>query len=111
MNSFLHHTKYLATGQSAPFTGEWVNVSLSRNAFVVIYSSGDAVDAVLQAKTELNQEPIFLENGEAEAVNFYTITNVSGYADPVFIDSPISNIRLTVLSGSAPVFGYITYQN
>lgn len=111
MNSFLIKTEYLATGQSAPFTGEWVNTPLSRNGFVVVYSSGSNVDIVLQAKTELNQDPMFLDGGEAEAVNFYNISNVSGYANPVFIDSPISKIRLAATTGTSPVFAYITYQN
>jgi hypothetical protein len=112
MNTSLIKTEYLATGQSAPFTGEWINTALCKNGFIVVYASGSAVDINLQAKTELNQNPIFLENGSANAVTFYTATGLgAGYGDPIFFDSPIANIRLTATNGTAPVFAYITYQN
>lgn len=111
MNPSLIKTEYLATGQEAPFTGEWVNTFLCKNGFIVIYASGSSVDIDLQAKTELNQHPMFLDGGSAEAVSFYTVTGVgAGYGDPIFFDSPIANIRL-VAAGTAPVFAYITYQN
>ena len=112
MNPSLIKTEYLATGQSAPFTGNWVNTALCKNGFIVIYASGSRVNISLQAKTELTQSPIFLDGGSANAVTFYTATGVgSGYADPIFFDSPIANIRLAATTGSAPVFAYITYQN
>jgi len=112
MNPSLIKTEYLATGQTAPFTGNWVNTALCKNGFIVIYASGSKVNINLQAKTELNQAPIFLDGGSANAVTFYTATGVgSGYADPIFFDSPIANIRLAATTGSAPVFAYITYQN
>jgi hypothetical protein len=112
MNPALIKTEFLATGQTAPFTGEWVNTSLCRNGFIVIYASGSSIDVDLQAKTELNQNPIFLDGGTANAVSFYTTTGVgAGYGDPIFFDSPIANIRLVVKNGNAPVFAYITYQN
>ena len=86
--------------------------SLCKNGFIVIYSSGSSVDINLQAKSELTQSPIFLEGGEAEAVSFYTLTGVGpGYSDPIFLDSPIAEMRLVATNGSAPVFAYITYQN
>lgn len=112
MNSLLIKTEYLATGQTAPFTGNWVNTALCKNGFIVVYASGSKVDVVLQAKTELNQQPIFLEGGAANAVTFYTATGVGvGYGDPIFFDSPIANIRLAATNGNAPVFAYITYEN
>jgi hypothetical protein len=105
-------TEYLATGQLAPFTGQWVNTSLCKNGFIVIYVSGSSVDLELQAKTELNQNPIFLASGPAEAVTFYNTTKIGpGYGNPIFFDSPIGNIRLVVTTGSAPVYAYITYHN
>jgi hypothetical protein len=112
MNTSLIKTEFLATGQTAPFTGQWVNTALCKNGFIVIYASGSSVNIDLQAKTELNQNPMFLDGGTAEAVSFYTATGVgAGYGDPIFFDSPIAEIRLAVPSGSAPVFAYITYQN
>lgn len=112
MNASLIKTEYLATGQATPFTGNWVNTALCRNGFIVIYVSGSNVDINLQAKTELNQQPMFLDGGSANAVSFYTATGVgAGYANPIFFDSSIANIRLAATNGSAPVFAYITYQN
>lgn len=112
MNPSLIKTEYLATGQVAPFTGQWVNTSLCKNGFIVVYASGSSVDIDLQAKTELNQNSIFLAGGSAEAVSFYNATGIgAGYGDPIFFDSPIANIRLAATNGNAPVFAYITYQN
>jgi hypothetical protein len=112
MNPSLIKTEYLATGQAAPFTGNWVNTALCKNGFIVIYASGSSVSINLQAKTELNQAPIFLDGGSANAVSFYTATGVgAGYGSPIFLDSPIANIRLAATAGNAPVFAYITYQN
>ncbi len=112
MNSSIIKTEFFATGQSAPFTGQWVNTALCKNGFIVVYASGSSVSIDLQAKTELNQNPIFLEGGVAEAVSFYTTTGIgAGYGDPIFFDSPIAEIRLAATAGSAPVFAYITYQN
>lgn len=110
MNSFLHKNEFLALGQEMPFTGEWVNTTLCRNGFIVIYSSGNS-NINLQAKTELKGESIFEDGGYAEAVTFYTETGLSdGYSNPVFFDSPISNIRITAV-GSGKVWSYISYQN
>jgi hypothetical protein len=112
MNPSLIKTEYLATGQTAPFTGQWVNTALCKNGFIVVYASGSKVNIDLQAETELNQNPMFLPGGSANAVSFYTATGVgAGYGDPIFFDSPIANIRLVTTSGNAPVFAYITYQN
>jgi hypothetical protein len=111
MNPSLIKTEYLATGQQAPFTGNWVNTALCKNGFIVIYSSGSAVNIDLQAKTELFQNPIFLKNGSAEFIPFYSETGVINYSNPIFFDSPIANIRLAAINGNAPVFAYITYQN
>jgi hypothetical protein len=112
MNPSLIKTEYLATGQTAPFTGQWVNTALCKNGFIVVYASGSSVSIDLQAKTELNQNPMFLEGGSAEAVSFYTATGIgAGYGDPIFFDSPIAKIRLAATAGNAPVFAYITYQN
>jgi hypothetical protein len=112
MNPFLIKTEYLATGQTAPFTGNWVNTALCKEGIIVIYASGSSVNINLQAKTELNQAPIFLDGGSANAVSFYTATGFSaGYGSPIFFDSPFANIRLAATTGSAPVFAYITYQN
>jgi hypothetical protein len=110
MNSFLHKNEFLALGQEMPFTGAWVNTALCRNGFIVIYSSGSA-DINLQAKTELKGDPIFETGGSAEAVTFYSETGIAnGYSNPIFFDSPISEIRITA-EGNGKVWSYISYQN
>jgi hypothetical protein len=224
MNPSLIKTEYLATGQAAPFTGQWVNTALCKNGFIVTYVNnispknftvtqagmsflngtyvrsgskngkpkyvmasspnlylqyGEAgpfgfensvtifspgnwilgspndpdnyyyatgyleanqlstavwlptgpggaptpvpllaalydtnVNIDLQVRTKLNQDPMFLEGGSAEALSFYKTTGVgSGYGAPVFFDSPIAELRLVATAGTAPVFSYITYQN
>ena len=112
MSASLIKTEYLATGQNTPFTGQWVNTAFCKNGFIVVYASGSSVSIDLQAKTELNQNPMFLAGGSAEALSFYTKTGVgAGYSDPIFFDSPITEIRLAATDGTAPVFAYITYQN
>lgn len=112
MNPQLNKTEYLATGQTAPFTGEWVNTARCRNGFIVVYSSGSTVDIDLQAKTQLYGQTIFEKGGSADSVSFYTETGVGpGYASPIFFDSPISEIRLAIPTGTAPVFAYVNYQN
>lgn len=112
MNPALIKTEFLATGQSAPFTGQWINTSLCKNGLIVIYSSGSATNIELQAKTAITQNAMFLAGGAAEAVPFYVQSGVGpGYGAPIFFDSPISEMRLAVASGSAPLFAYITYQN
>jgi hypothetical protein len=110
MNSFLHKNEFLALGQEMPFTGAWVNTALCRNGFIVIYSSGSA-DINLQAKTELKGDPMFETGGSAEAVTFYSETGIAnGYSNPIFFDSPISEIRI-ISEGSGRIWSYISYQN
>jgi hypothetical protein len=111
MNSQLIKTKILASGQTAPFTGEWINTSECRNGLVVIYASGSVVDIDLEGKSLLSEE-IFVGGGVAEAYPFYSETGIgAGYASPIFFDSPITNVRLAVTAGTAPVYAYITYNN
>ena len=82
MNPSLIKTEYLATGQTAPFTGNWVNTALCKNGFIVIYASGSRVNISLQAKTELTQSPIFLDGGSANAVTFYTTIGLGDGQNP-----------------------------
>ena len=112
MNSQLTKTKILATGQTAPFTGAWVDTAECRNGLVVIYASGSTVDVDLQGKSLLNGQAGFFETDATSSYSFYSETGVvAGYATPIFFDSPITEIRLAVPVGTAPVFAYITYNN
>lgn len=106
MNSFLIDTEYLATGNSLPFTGEWVSTALSRNALIVAYVSGAVATINLDGRSLIN------ENTLPNAYTFYTTTGVNGYMSPAFLDSPIPSIRLSSPStGVSRVWAYITYQN
>lgn len=105
MNSFLINTKYLATGNSLPFTGEWVNTALSRNALVVAYVSGNSATLNLEAQSLINV------SGIPNSYSFYSATGVTGYMSPAFIDSPIPFLRMSSTTSNGKVWAYITYQN
>lgn len=106
MNSFLIQTKYLATGNSLPFTGEWISTALSRNALIVAYVSGSTATINLDGQSLINESSL------PNAYTFYTTTGVTGYMSPAFLDSPISSIRMSSPStGNSRVWAYITYQN
>jgi hypothetical protein len=114
MNASFIGSQFLATGQSAPFTGSWVNIADARNAMIVVLGSGitNSFPVTLQTKTALNSAPEFADGGVYSAVNFYTFNAVSnGYSDPTFLDTPMSQIRLVVPTGNGKVHSYITYQN
>lgn len=106
MNSFLIKTQYLATGNSLPFTGDWVNTALSRNGLIVAYVSGASANLNLDGKSLID------DSGIPNSYTFYTATGITGYMSPAFLDSPISSIRLSSSStGNSKIWAYITYQN
>jgi hypothetical protein len=117
MNASFIGSQFLATGQNVPFTGSWVNISDARNAMIVVLGSGitSSFAATLQSKTVLNNvSPAveFADSGIYSAVNFYTFNAVNnGYSDPTFLDTPMSQIRIVVPTGSGKVYSYVTYQN
>jgi len=113
MNSFLIKTDYLATGQSLPFTGDWVNTALSRNALIVAYVSGNTATINLQGESLLSRyDSQFIRGGINDNYIFYTATGVTGYMSPAFLDSPIPSVRLaTPTTGAGKIWAYITYQN
>ena len=107
MNSFLVETNTLASGQNLPFTGEWVNTALCKNGLIVTYVSGSNINTFLQGKSLMTNLP----NTASNAYTFYSQTGLNnGYSDPIFFDSPITEIRV-VGSGIGKVWSYITYQN
>jgi len=107
MNSFLVKTNTLASGQNLPFTGEWANTALCKNGLLVTYISGSNINIFLQGKSLMNDLP----GGASYAYTFYSQTGLNnGYSDPIFFDSPITEIRL-VASGVGKIWSYITYQN
>ncbi len=107
MNSFLIKTQLLATGQVAPFTGEWINTALCKNGLVVTYSSGSNITTSLEGRSLVPNLP----EGAPSSFTFYTQSGLStGYADPIFFDSPISEVRM-LANGDGQVWSYLTFQN
>jgi len=105
MNSFLIDNEILANGDSLPFTGNWVNTSLSRNALIIAYVSGATATLNLEGRSLINVE------GIPNYYIFYSTTGVTGYMSPTFLDSPINSIRISSPSSNGKVWAYITYQN
>lgn len=107
MNSFLIKTQVLATGQTVPFTGEWINTALCKNGLVVTYSSGSNIVANLEGRSLIPNPPA----GIPSSFIFYTQSGLTtGYADPIFFDSPITEVRM-VANGNGQVWSYLTFQN
>lgn len=97
----------LATGQTLPFTGEWINTALCKNGLVVTYSSGSNIVANLEGRSLMGNLPA----GAPNAFTFYTQSGLAtGYADPIFFDSPITEVRM-VANGDGKVWSYLTFQN
>jgi hypothetical protein len=115
MNASYIGSVVLATGQSVPFTGSWVDVSEARNAMLVVFGSGvtSNIAVTLQADNVLKSyNPIFDTDGASEGVPFYTFSQVTnGYSSPAFLDSPIAKIRAVATSGTGQVFAFANIQN
>lgn len=95
------NTVQLLTGQTAPFTGGWVDVGRSREN---LYSSfGTASGSI----TLQYRSPFFIEQG----ITFYNvILSGSGYAEPVFSTSPMGEVR-AISAGSGKYWCAMTQQN
>lgn len=106
-------TVSLATGQSAPFTGEWVNIAIARNAMFVLFGNkANSIPVGLQTKTALSGLSAFSTGGEHEAVDLYGFPDVgSGYAPAAFMDSPISHVRLYTTGSGNNIWAYASLQN
>jgi hypothetical protein len=115
MNASFIGSKLLATGQSAPFTGDWISIAEARNALFVVYGSGvsGGLTATVQSKTFLSDDPAFTDDGGYAGVPLYSFNSVSnGYASPVFLDSPVPYVRLVVTgNGNGQVWSYASIQN
>lgn len=114
MNASFIGSVTLATGQSSPFTGNWVNVTDARNAMIVVFGSGvtSNITANIQAKTSLFGDSIFNAGGAAEGVPIYSFSPVTnGYSSPAFLDSPVTQIRVVATGGTGQLFAYAAIQN
>lgn len=113
MNSYIGSI-ILATGNSAPFTGSWANIAVARNAMFVVYGSGitSPLTVNLESITPFSNDPVFSATGLQVGVPIYSFTGVSnGYTTPVFLDSPISQVRITVPTGAGKVWVSANVQN
>jgi hypothetical protein len=105
MNSFLVKTENLATGNSLPFTGQWVSTVLGRNALIVSYVSGANATLNLEAQSLINV------SGIPNSYSIFLQTGVSGYLS-AFLDSPVPFVRMSSqTTGAGKIWSYITYQN
>ena len=114
MSDFYFSSPLLATGQTAPFVGPWVNISKARHAMIVIFGSGisGTFPVNVEAQTQLNGSSIFQSGGSAEGVPFYAFTGVTnGYSNPAFLQTPMSDIRVNIPSGNGQIYGFISIQN
>lgn len=95
------NTIQLLTGQPAPFTGAWVNVGRSReNLFSTFGTASGTISLEYRS-------PFFIDHG----VPFYDISiSGSGYAQPVFSTSPMSEVR-AISAGGGSYWCAMTQQN
>jgi hypothetical protein len=104
MNNFYFKPKILLSGQEAPFTGDYINITLARNSCFTVFSSGENVSG----NVTLQYKSPFFEN---EGVSFYTFTGLSsGYADPIFLTTPMSEVR-AIADGTGNYWVGINIQN
>jgi hypothetical protein len=100
----LFKTLILLNGESAPYTGAWMNCVSSRDMLFSVYGSGNG-SIVLQYKN-----PFGFIN-ENEGVPFYTFSNIAtGYTTPAFSTSPMNEVR-AISSGNGQFWTSATIQN
>ena len=101
MNHFLIQSKFLLSGQNAPFTGEPQSIARFRDAGFTVYSSGNG------AVTLQYSSPIF----EKDWVDFYTFSALTtGYAEPAYLTTPLTQVR-AISSGNGKFWCAFTAQN
>jgi hypothetical protein len=94
-------TKMLLTGQSAPYTGEWVGMGRSRDNLFTAYGTSSGSIALQYFS------PFFINDG----VPFYTIQiSGSGYATPAYSTSPMEQVR-AICSGTGTYWVAVAEQN
>jgi len=114
MNTSFIGSRLLASGQSAPFTGDWVSIAESKEALFVVYGSGvsSGVSPTIQIKTYLAGDPAFTDAGGYAGVPIYTFNSIgNGYAAPSFLQAPAPHVRIVVPSGSGQIWAYAAIQN
>jgi hypothetical protein len=112
MNASFIGSKLLASGQSAPFTGDWISIAEARNTLFAVYGSGaSSLSATIQTKTFLFGDPAFQDGGSQQGVPLYIFSSIpNGYAAPAVINAPVSHVRI-VASGTGQVWSYVSIKN
>jgi len=118
MNSQWNSATILATGQSVPFTGNWLDITQSRNTLIIAFASGSAttgtaINVQTSAAYYLGAyNPSFQIGSGNEGVTIYSFTGITpGYQPPALVSAPITSIRLVATGGSGTVFSYALLQN
>lgn len=119
MNSQWNSAVILATGQSVPFTGTWLNINQSRNTLIIAYASGaGTTGTTITAQTSAAYylgayNPSFQIGSGNEGVPLYAFTGIvaNSYQNPALISSPVPTIRLVATGGSGAIFAYAILQN
>lgn len=118
MNSQWNSAMILATGQSVPFTGTWLNITNSRNTLIIAFASGSAttgttINVQTSAAYYLGAyDPSFQIGSGNEGVTLYSFTGMTpGYQSPALITAPVTSVRLVATGGSGTIFSYALLQN
>lgn len=99
---YYYNTLPLLSGLLGDSTGQYQSLKFSRNSLFYFFVSGSGYQISLQSKS-----PFF--NNE-DGITFYTLTGVSGYAEPLFSDSPLGNVR-AIYSGAGRAWVSVAVQN
>lgn len=100
MDSLFFANTLLLTGQSAPFTGEWINMAKTRETLYSAYSLGTGAVSLEY------QSPFFPTDG----IQFYSLPISGGYSTPAFSTSPMAKVR-AISSGNGAFYCAMTSQN
>ena len=114
MNSQWLSSVILATGQSIPFTGAWVNTNQSRDTQIITFASGiGVIGSVVSIQTQTLLSPYhgsFQPGASNEAVTLSSYAVTSGY-QTYTSTVPSNNLRIVVTGAGGQVFGYAVLQN
>jgi hypothetical protein len=100
MSDLYFKTSILLDGKTAPFTGEWVPVGRGRDNLFTFYTNG-------AGGIDLEYRSPFFDEG----IQFHSIAMTSsGYADPTYSTSPMSEIR-AICTGNGQFWAAVTTQN
>ena len=101
MNSY-YSTRHLLTGALGDATGEYQSTKIARNCLYNFFVSGSGYQITLEMRS-----PFF---ANSDGIPFYSLTGTSGYAVPLFSDSPVGDVR-AIYSGQGRAWASVNVQN